>query len=334
MSDSVPRRPSSRGCIGGALLFALALALVLSAPTHGAAQDHELRVSSLEVGGWPETVATLEADRGAQGSAVHIVVLDNDGHRASCGRYSLALDELGARAFTIGACDSSSSATELVLRSRADLFSHDGPVPRPRVIRLVATEVRYADAAGGAGVTGGAALDCSVGVRPFLDDLEHGGVVYLRSDRYEVRPTQTTVQVSVEPDGWSLHARSATSLSIDYDVVDRTTHEVVLSDHAMLSCGTGPSSPTPAATQERGGSARASHVLMTDTGALSRAAEVVSPLEVREPHGDERTARETMQTRAAALGADAVVGVMIHRAADGSLRLSGTAVRYVDLTSS
>ena len=129
--------------LGYAMLVALSLAL---RPDRAAAQDHELRVATLEHGAWPETVAALQADQRAEGTSIHVVVLDTSGHRAACGRYSLALDELGARAFAAGTCDSSSSATELVLRSRTDLFSHDGPVPRPRAIRLVATEVRYADA--------------------------------------------------------------------------------------------------------------------------------------------------------------------------------------------
>jgi hypothetical protein len=296
------------------------------------AQDRELRVATIELGSWPETIAALQRDVRAQGRTVHVIVFDEASHLAACGRYSLGLDPYGAAAFSAGACDPTTSATELVLRSRTDLFDHDGPVPRPRAIRLVATEVRFGDSAGGAAVTGGAALDCSVGIRPFLDDLEHGGVVYLGPDRYEVHPTQASVMVSVEPTGWSLHARSTAALTIAYDVVDRTTQEVVLHDTATLSCTAGPSAPARASASEEPLSARASRVMILETTDLPRPAEVVEPLDVHEPVGDERTAMRILRERAAAVGADAVVGVEFHHGhGGGPIHLSGLAVRFIEL---
>ena len=326
----------SRGPFSIAALAATLLCSVLSGASSIAhAQDRELRVATLEVGSWPETIATLQTDVHAEGRSIHVIVFDESSHRAACGRYSLALDAAGVSAFTQGACDPSTDATELVLRSRTSLFSHDGPVPRPRLVRLVATEVRYGDSSGGAAVTGGAALDCSVGIRPFLDDLEHGGVVYLGPDRYEVHPTQTTVMVSVEPQGWSLHARSTTAMTIAYDVVDRTTGEAVLHDSATLSCSAGAAasrSTSTSAPSSAAISARASHVLILQTTDLSRPAEVVAPLDIHEPVGDERAALRILRERAAEVGADAVVGVEFHHGhGGGPIHLSGLAVRFIEL---
>lgn len=308
------------------------LAAICSMSTLAQAQDRELRVATLEHGGWPETIAALQTDVHSQGTTLHVIVFDESSHLAPCGRYTLGLDPFGAAAFQAGTCDPVSNATELVLRSRTDLFSHDGVVPRPRAIRLVATEVRYGDSAGGAAMTGGAAVDCSVGIRPFLDDLEHGGVVYLGPDRYEVHPTQTSVIVSVEPTGWSLHARSTAALTIAYDVVDRTTHEVVLHDAATLSCTSGAPAPSAPAAASEPLSARASRVMILQTTDLPRTAEVVEPLDIHEPVGDERAALRILRERAASIGADAVVGVEFHHGhGGGPIHLSGLAVRFIEL---
>jgi hypothetical protein len=313
-------------------IAALAVGLITCLPFVARAQDRELRVATTELGSWPETIAALQRDVRSQGSTVHVIVFDEGSRAATCGRYTLALDPYGAAAFAAGSCDPATNATALVLRSRTELFSHDGPVPRPRAIRLVATQVRFGDSAGGAAVTGGAALECSVAIRPFLDDLEHGGVVYLGPDRYEVHPTQASVIVSVEPAGWSLHARSSAALTIAYDVVDRATHEVVLHDSATLSCSAGPQHAEAATATEEPLSARASRVLILETTDLPRPAEVVMPLDVHEPVGDERTAMRILREHAASIGADAVVGVEFHHGhGGGPIHLSGLAVRFIEL---
>jgi hypothetical protein len=339
-SRELPRKglmPSRIHRIATCVVTSLALAIA----SHAAAQDHELRVATTEVGSWPDTIAALQRDMHSQGNTVHVIVFDSGAHVAPCGRYSLALDPAGANAFTAGACDPSTNATPLTLRSRTDLFSHDGPVPRPRTVRLLATEVRYGDTEGGAAMTGGAALECSVGIRPYLDDLEHGGVVYLTNDRYEVRPSQASIMVSVEPTGWSLHGRAASALTIAYDVVDRTTGEVVLHDSATLACSSGSSSPglAPAPSAPRASfapgteSAASSRVVLLETADLPRPAEVVEPLDIHEPVGDERTAMRMMREAAAAVGADAVVGVEFHHGhGGGPIHLSGLAVRWIDLS--
>lgn len=292
--------------------------------------DDELSIATIEVGAWPETIAALQTDLHAEGRRVHVVVFDRSSHLAPCGRYGLALDAAGALAFAIGACDPATNATELRLVSRTALFAHDGPVSRPRAIGLAATEVRVGADSGGAAVTGGAALECSIRVRPYLDDLEAGTIVYLGPDRYDVRTRETTVLIGVEPDGWSLHARATAALTIAYEIIDRATGEVVLRDHAILGCSD--ASRVASAVPEEPVSVRASRVLVLESTHLPRLSEVVAAIDVHEPVGDEALALRLLQERAAALGADAVVGVEFnHGHGRGPIHLSGLAVRFIEL---
>lgn len=308
----------------------IALALVgVASPTR--AQPAELVLATREHGSWAATVAALQADRRAEGLRVHVSVRDASGARARCGRYALALDVWGARALRIGACDPRTDETELVLVARTELFSHDGPIARPRAIRLIATEVRVGDAAGGAALTGGAALECSVSVRPYLDDLEHGGVVYLGADRFFVRPLDATVTAEAAPPGFRLYARAAAT-TVRYEVVDRLTGEVVLTDSATLACGggggAGPTQAEVVPTPDPR-SARSIPVYHgRDTGRLTEALGIV---DVHEPSGSEEGALHELRRRAAAMGADAVVGVEYHHAeGTGPVHLSGLAVRFLE----
>ena len=314
---------------------ALVALLGLAAPA--AAQDSALRIATLERGSWPETVAALEADTDAQGTTLRAVVFDEGGHLAPCGHYALTFDDAGTRAFALGACDPTTNATNLTLVSRTSLFGHDGPVPRPLAIRMFATEVRLGDSSGGAAMTGGAALDCSVGVRPYLDDLEHGGVVYLSPDRYEVRPRDTSVRVDTAASNWSLHARASASMTIQYDVIERATGTVVLTDQATLTCSD-LSTPSPSSATQTAAVApapsvgsRADHVVILQGTDLPQMAEVVGVVDVHEPVGDEATAMRMIRERAAQMGADAVIGVQFHHGEGGPTHLSGLAVRFVTL---
>ncbi len=307
--------------------------LVASTRTRVLAQESPLRIATLEQGGWPETVTALQADTTAEGRTVHAVVFDTGGHLATCGHYALTFDDAGTRAFFVGTCDPSTNATALTLVSRTSLFAHDGTVPRPLAIRMFATEVRLGDSAGGAAMTGGAALDCSVGVRPYLDDLEHGGVGYLGPDRYEVRPRDGAVRVETSASNWSLHARARASLTIQYDVIERATGAVVMSDQATLTCGDlpAPASITQAPTPPPSSDPRADHVVVLQGTDLPQMAEVVGVVDVHEPVGDEATALRMVRERAAAVGADAVIGVQFHHGEGGPTHLSGLAVRFVTL---
>lgn len=301
------------------------------------AQDGELGIDVVGQPSWPDTVAALEHDASAQGRHFAVRVVDRTGHVAPCGFYALAFDEAGARAFTIGACDPATSATDLTLVSRTDLFSHDGIVPRPRTIRLAATSLRRGDSSGGAAVTGGSSLDCSVGIRPYLDDIEHGTVVYLHRDRFDVRPADTTITVEDWTDGWSLHGHSLASLHIQYDVVDRASGEVVLSSEAILTCSDSPrdgaASRTPGAapSHEPSMDERAERVVVMSGDDPGRAAEVIGVVDVAGAQADGSTGMWLLRRRAAELHADAVIGVELHRGTRrGPARLSGLAVRYLE----
>jgi hypothetical protein len=298
-----------------------------------AAQDGALAIDVIGQAGWAEAVAALEHDTAAQGRHVAVRVIDRDGGVAPCGYYALTFDEPGARAFTIGACDPATSATDLTLVSRTELFTHEGVVPRPRTIRLTATEVRRGDESGGAAVTGGSSLDCSVGIRPYLDDLEHGTVVYLHRDRFDVRPSDSTITVDAWSDGWSLHGHSVASLHISYDVVDRASGEVVLSSEAILQCSdatrpatSAPSTPPREPTMDE----RAQQMAIFSGDDPGRAAVVVGVVDVSGSQADGSSGMWLLRRRAAQLHADAIVGVELHHGTRlGPPRLSGLAVRYV-----
>lgn len=314
------------------LLVASALALPFSAP-RAHAQDGVLAIDVVGGPSWAETVAALEHDVGAQGRRLSLRVVDRHGQVAPCGYYALTFDEAGSRAFSVGACDPATSATEVTLVSRTDLFSHEGVVPTPRTIRLTATEVRRGDESGGAAQTGGAALDCSVGVRPYLDDLEHGTVVYLQRDRFDVRPADTSITVEAWSDGWSLRGRARAELTIAYDVVERTTGAVVLHSQATLVCTDAPSTTGGVVTphHETTIEERTERVLVTSGDDPGRAAEVIAVVDVSGAQASGAEGLWLLRRRAAELHADAVVGVELHRGTRrGPARLSGLAVRYLE----
>jgi hypothetical protein len=77
---------------------------------------------------------------------------------------------------------------------------------------------------------------------------------------------------------------------------------------------------------------RARRVLLLQGRRLERPAEVVGVVDAHEPSGREDIAFQRLQERAAALGADAVVGIDFHHGegAGEPLHLSGLAVRFLD----
>lgn len=72
-------------------------------------------------------------------------------------------------------------------------------------------------------------------------------------------------------------------------------------------------------------------ILILQTRKLDRPAEVVGIVDAHEPTGREEVALDELRRKAAAIGADAVVGVEFHHAESNGepLHLSGLAVRYV-----
>jgi putative heavy-metal-binding protein len=75
----------------------------------------------------------------------------------------------------------------------------------------------------------------------------------------------------------------------------------------------------------------ASRVLVLQTTKLERTAEVIGPVDVHEPMGSDQAALRRLQEKAAAIGADAVVGVEFHHGeSEGEpTHLSGLAVRFL-----
>jgi hypothetical protein len=84
--------------------------------------------------------------------------------------------------------------------------------------------------------------------------------------------------------------------------------------------------PEPSVTSEE-----ASRVLVLQTTKLERYAEVIGVVDVHEAMGTEQAALATLRRKAAAMGADAVVGVEFHHGeGEGEpTHLSGMAVRFV-----
>ncbi len=194
-------------------------------------------VTTLEHGAWPLAVAALQSDTHSQGTSVSVCVHDEGSATcAPCASYSLSFDEVGSAAFTIGACDARTGATRVTLRDRSALFDHAHVVPRPRTVTIQAAVVHSFATSGGAAVTGGSTLGCTARVRPFLHDLEHGTDVPLGPDRFRVVVQHAAVAVSAVGDGWMFVSEERISSSVDYDVVEIASGEVVMTGHASLEC--------------------------------------------------------------------------------------------------
>ena len=86
---------------------------------------------------------------------------------------------------------------------------------------------------------------------------------------------------------------------------------------------------TPAATESNAVSV---DVVVTTARKLDRPTEVVGVIDEHEPSGRQDAALALLRRRAAAMGADGVVGVEFHHGEEsgGPTHLSGLAVRYVD----
>lgn len=215
---------------------ALALAMAALGFSARAGAQSELTVRTLEHGDWASTVAALQQDARAEGRAIHVVV-EHGAERAPCGRYLLVLDAYGQMAFSTGACDPRSQATELRLVDRRALFEIGDIVARPRIIQIVAFQLQQGVAQGRAAAPAGAELRCTVALRPFLLDLLHGTQVRATPDRFEVRALGDGAEVQVSGDVWNVRAGS---LRFEYELIDRRTGEVVLREAVALACSSEP----------------------------------------------------------------------------------------------
>ena len=232
-------------------LAALVIACIVPlAASPAFAAENELRIAVHDHPSWPAAVAALQSDVSAEGTLLHVGVTQSDGSRVACGRYALALDAIGAAAFTIGACDPATDETSVVLAHRAALFAHDDIVPEPLAAGIAATLTLTGSAAGGAESTGGSALQCSVSVQPYLTDLEHGTRVNLVPGRFVLRPIAANVAVAARDAGWQLSAATSGSLVVEYDVYDTQRNRVVTHDLATLQCATESLAPPVAPAPE------------------------------------------------------------------------------------
>jgi hypothetical protein len=167
-----------------------------------------------------------------------------------CGAYALTLDAVGQEAFRLGACDPSTHATEVRLVRRGALFAHDDLVPRPLLAGITAVQVRTGGARGGAASGAGASVACSVAVRPFLYDMEHGTRVYLQPGRFVLQPRGAGISAEASTEGWTMRSAARVDLTVDYDVIDTQRAQLVLRGRATLSCG---SAEAPASESSVGG---------------------------------------------------------------------------------
>ncbi|MCC6877277.1 MAG: hypothetical protein IT378_23430 [Sandaracinaceae bacterium] len=207
-----------------------------------ASAQHVLSVSTLEHGDWAAAVTALQQRPESTGASLHVVVVDPQGQRSACGAYQLVLDSFGSQAFRAGACDASTRATELVLVDRRPLFEAGDLVPMPRAIGIAAIEQRSGAALGGAPVPVETELRCSLALRPYLRDLLTGERVPATPDRFEVRPIGDGARIEAELDGWRVRSGA---VRVRYQLVERTSGEVVLEDEVALSCGAPSASPAP-----------------------------------------------------------------------------------------
>ena len=202
-----------------------------------------LTIRSAEFGTWPQTVAALQSDTAAEGREVHLVVSDSAGRHVHCGQYSLTLDTVSTSAFTIGSCDSHTDATSVRLAHRDALFAQGDVVPRPLLAGISVSEVVFGGARGGAGRAAGTEVRCSVAIRPYLTDLEHGRNVYLDTDRYRLRVESVLLTVQASRVGWTVIGSGRGTTDFTYEVVDMDARnrDVVLRDRASMNCTHGPS---------------------------------------------------------------------------------------------
>jgi hypothetical protein len=228
VSCGVPLAP--RAGVGRAHLVVGIASLAWLAPPLAHAQVH---VGALDGRSWPEIVSDWVEDPGSQGSVVSLCLREEADRCLPCDRYELAIDP----AIAVGACDPISGATSVLLVDRSALFDHTHAVPVPRSITVRARLATGTTAESVAPRAAGTGLGCSVSVRPYVRDLEHGTTVMLGPDAYDVRVARVHADVEPSADGGFVISSSDSAVTtFSYDVIERATGAVVLVGQATLAC--------------------------------------------------------------------------------------------------
>ncbi len=242
-----------RAAIQTASVLAL-LSVVGVSPATAHAQP---RVTTFEHDQWWDVVSGLAEDVGSEGTQVALCARSTEaGACLPCGAYTLSLDAAAAQAFAIGACDETTGATTVRLVHRAALFDHAHAVPVPRSLGIGAELATGTASESATPRSAGSAVGCSARVRPYVRDLEHGVVVFLRPDAYEVRVARARFRVEPSVDGeFVISSTDVAQTDFAYDVIERATGTVIVVGHANLTCTStvdvpatdpGAVSPTPA----------------------------------------------------------------------------------------
>jgi hypothetical protein len=218
-----------------ALLALAPMLLATRASAEPLAADSEL-VLRTERGSWDDAVRYLQATPGTDARTVHVKV-QRAGSTLPCRDVELELEGQGASAFAIEPCDTGRDETTLRLLHREELFDRNSFVPVPRPIELHATVHRHLVVRGGGQVPlGGSDLRCGGVVHPYVVNLLDGERTELPPGRFELRPLTSGVVVTSDGTGYRLQASDSSTQSVRYDVIDSTTHVVLVSGQATLSC--------------------------------------------------------------------------------------------------
>lgn len=288
-----------------------ALALLGAMPTSVLA---DARVTALDGRGWPDVIADLVQRLDSEGTEIPLCVRDDAGMCTPCGAYGLSFDAAGASAFEVGTCDAATGATYVRLAHRTALFDHDHAVPVPRPVAIHAALPGGETTESTTPRVAGSGLGCSVQVRPYVRDFEHGVLVYLGPDAYDVRVARMQVRVDPSEDGgFVLSSTDGASTVLSYDVIERATGSVVLVGRAMLACTSAADVPATAPGAVSPEPAQAALALGSPTFAAR-----ASGMRIR-PHDSSRDVARAVGVAGIALAAGSAItligiglGTMIH----------------------
>lgn len=212
----------------------LGIAVLAMSPTLARAQAH---VTAADGRSWTEVIDDLVRNVGSEGTVVPLCVRGDDARCMPCGTYALSFDADAAGAFEMGACDPASGTTPLRLAQRALLFDHRHAIALPLAV-VVHAQLAASDTAESATPrAAGSGVGCNAHVQPYVRDLEHGTLVMLGSDAYDLRVARAHVSIAPSTDGgFVVSSMDGGTYDLEYDVIERASGSVVLVGHTSLTC--------------------------------------------------------------------------------------------------